>query len=245
MKYMMAPSTFAPAARTEPMTTELLAAGSLAIFDLDRTLHAGSGLGVFAKYAFRRRLISPGRMARFVAEDVVFKRRGSTDTQISSVAESALEMAEGVAVDDLAPVVTAAAESIADSVRPVMRLLLDNHLTAGHYCVLLSASPQPLVEQVASLLGIHRGIGTIIEAEDGVLTGRIEQPMCYGDGKLTRLGHAVGWAPANGDDTHTYAYADSLSDLPLLEAVDSPVVVTPDRPLRKLADVRHWPVIDF
>ncbi|MEM8926201.1 MAG: HAD-IB family hydrolase [Actinomycetota bacterium] len=216
----------------------------MAIFDLDRTLHAGSGLGVLARLAFRSRLIGPDRMVKSLLHDAVFRRRGSTDGHISSIAELALEMGEGVSLADLAPVVTAAAESIAESVRPGMRLLLDNHLAAGHYCVLLSASPQPLVEEIAALLGAHRGIGTIIEHDGTVLTGKIRQPMCYGEGKLLRLDAAVGWTPANGD-IHTYAYADSMSDLPLLEAVDSPVVIAPDRQLRKLAGQREWPVIEF
>ncbi|MEM7338825.1 MAG: HAD-IB family hydrolase [Actinomycetota bacterium] len=231
-------------ATSEP--SELDTSGSLAIFDLDRTLHAGSGLGVLAQLAFRRRLIGPGRAVRSLLHDVVFRKLGSTDDQISSIAELALEMAAGVRSEDLAPVVDAAAQQIAESVRPPMQLLLDNHLQAGHFCVLLSASPQPLVEQVATLLGAHRGIGTVIETDDaGVLTGRIVQPMCYGEGKLDRLDAAIGWSPETGSSTFTYAYADSMSDLPLLEAVNSPVVIVPDKPLRRLAAERDWPVIDF
>lgn len=237
----------APARRgSEPAVTDTyVSAGSLAIFDLDRTLHSGSGLGVLARLAFRARLIGAGRLAHSLVHDVVFRSRGSTDDQISSIAELALEMAEGVSLDDLAPVVTEAAELIATSIRPAMGLLLNNHLTAGHYCVLLSASPQPLVEEVADLLGFHRGVGTVIEAADGQLTGSIIQPMCYGAGKLDRLAAAVGWTPSTNGDTHTYAYADSESDLPLLESVDSPVVISPDRALRTLAGTKGWPVLDF
>lgn len=219
----------------------------IAIFDLDRTLHAGSGLGVLARYAFRHRLIGPRRMAHSFVHDVVFRRRGSTDGHISSIAELALDMASGVAVDELAPVVTATAEFIAGTVRPAMRHLVDDHLASGHYCVVLSASPQPLVEEIAALLNVQCGIGTVIEADDdGTLTGRIVQPMCYGPGKLERLEHALGWPmAARTDTTFSYAYADSMSDLPLLESVDSPVVVAPDRKLRRLAGQRDWPVIDF
>lgn len=218
--------------------------GSMAIFDLDRTLHAGSGLGVLARLAFRQKLIGPGRLAHSLLHDVVFRQRGSTDGQIGSIAELALEMAEGVRLDELAPVVSEAARSIAHSIRPAMALLLGNHLRAGHYCVVLSASPQPLVEEIARLLGAHRGIGTVIEADAGVLTGSIIQPMCYGQGKLQRLASALSWTGGNGD-VHSYAYADSVSDLPLLESVDSPVVISPDRALRAVARSRDWPVLDL
>lgn len=229
-----------------PTTRPGVISAPIAIFDLDRTLHAGSGLGVLARFAFRHRLIGPRRMAHSLVHDVVFQRRGSTDGHISSIAELALDMASGVSVDELAPVVTATAEFIAGTVRPAMRHLLDNHLASGHYCVVLSASPQPLVEEIAALLNVQCGIGTVIEADDtGFLTGRIVQPMCYGAGKLERLEHALGWPVAEREDTLSFAYADSMSDLPLLESVDSPVVVAPDRRLRRVADQRDWPVIDF
>ncbi|MEL7156445.1 MAG: hypothetical protein AAFN30_07590, partial [Actinomycetota bacterium] len=55
------------------MSAEFATNGSLAIFDLDRTLHAGSGLGVLARLAFRARLIGPGRLAHSLVHDVVFR----------------------------------------------------------------------------------------------------------------------------------------------------------------------------
>jgi HAD superfamily hydrolase (TIGR01490 family) len=177
----------------------------------------------------------------------VFRARGSTDGQTSSIAELALEMAEGVDLADLGPILDAAAEDIASSIRPQMMELLADHRAAGHYCILLSASPQPLVADVAERLDVECGIGTLIEVDDeGVLTGRIEHPMCYGEGKLERLSHVTGWSRVeHGRREESFAYADSMSDLPLLESVGSPVVVTPDRQLRRLADERSWLILDF
>lgn len=231
----------APAVAADQLIT-----GPVAIFDLDRTLHSGSGLGTLARFAFRRRLIGPRRMVHSLLHDVVFQRRGSTDGHISSIAELALDMAAGVSLDELALVITATAESIAESVRPGMRLLLDNHRSADHHCVVLSASPQPLVEEIAALLDVPWGIGTVIEADDErVLTGRIVPPMCYGPGKLERLEQVLGWSRDGDQHVVSFAYADSMSDLPLLESVSSPVVVSPDRRLRRVAIERDWPVIDF
>lgn len=219
--------------------------GPLAIFDLDRTLHAGSGLGVLARHAFRERLIGPERMVRSLAHDLVFRKRGSTDEHINSIAELALEMGSGVSVDDLNPVLDRAANQIANSVRPAMIALLEEHRAAGHHCVLLSASPHELVGQIAELLDFHLGIGTIIDVEDGVCTGSYTRPMCYGHGKLTRLDELLGWKGRDGTpDVYSYAYADSMSDLPLLEAVHAPFAVSPDRGLRQLARQREWPVLE-
>jgi phosphoserine phosphatase len=102
------------------------------------------------------------------------------------------------------------------------------------------------VDRIADSLGFDRGIGTVIEDDDGVLTGSIVPPMCYGDGKLERLSAELGWPDAScrSGVTTSFAYADSMSDLPLLEAVDAPFAVAPDRKLRKLAGERNWPILD-
>ena len=44
---------------------------------------------------------------------------------------------------------------------------------------------------------------------------------------------------------HCYAYSDSITDLPMLEAVGHPTVVNPDRALRKEASARDWPMLTF
>lgn len=223
--------------------------GPLAIFDLDRTLHSGSGLGVLSRHAFRNRLIGPERMVRSLAHDLVFRRRGSTDGHINSIAELALDMAGGTSLADLEPVIQKTAEEIAGSARAPMMAVFELHRAAGHRCVLLSASPQRLVTRIADLLGFDEGIGTIIDADDGVLTGRIIPPMCYGEGKLHRLEAVLGWRGGpplelNGAAVGSFAYADSISDLPLLEAVQAPFVVAPDRRLRIVADERGWPILE-
>ncbi len=158
-------------------------------------------------------------------------------------------MAGGASLADLEPLLAASAEEIAASIRPPMQGVLDLHRSAGHHCVLLSASPHTLVVRVADQLGFDHGIGTLIDDVDGILTGKIVPPMCYGAGKLDRLDAVVGWrgGPVNGSNgaaVDSFAYADSMSDLPLLEAVQAPFVVAPDRRLRKLASERNWPVLD-
>ena len=49
-------------------------------------------------------------------------------------------------------------------------------------------------------------------------------------------------AATGADLSASYAYADSLTDLPMLEAVGHPVAVNPEVPLARLARSRRWPV---
>src|SRR5690606_18815378 len=47
------------------------------------------------------------------------------------------------------------------------------------------------------------------------------------------------------DLSRCYAYSDSVSDVPMLEAVGNPAVVNPDRALRAIAVERGWPILRF
>jgi phosphoserine phosphatase len=83
-------------------------------------------------------------------------------------------------------------------------------------------------------------LGTVAAVDDdGVYTGELERPFCYGQGKRLAIE-----AEANRlgiDLAASHAYSDSVSDLPMLEAVGHPVVVNPDARLQAIASQRSWP----
>ena len=110
----------------------------------------------------------------------------------------------------------------------------------GHVCAILSASTPYLTEPLAEELGIDHVLCTRLEVDDGVFTGDWEAPLCYGTGKVER---ARKWALDQGVDlARSTFYTDSISDLPMLEAVGTPRVVNPDPRLRLLAARRRYPV---
>ena len=113
------------------------------------------------------------------------------------------------------------------SITPAMRAVLDEHASAGRDRVVLSASPTEIVSRLADAAGLERGAGTTSEIDaDGRYTGRLDGPFCYTEGKAEIL-RAV--AREHGYDlAASYAYSDSLSDLPMLEAVGHPVAVNPE-----------------
>jgi phosphoserine phosphatase len=77
---------------------------------------------------------------------------------------------------------------------------------------------------------------------DGRYTGEIDF-YCYGDQKAQAMREL---AAANGYDLAAcHAYSDSITDLPMLEAVGHPSAVNPNRALRKVAIQRGWPVLTF
>ncbi len=79
-----------------------------------------------------------------------------------------------------------------------------------------------------------------LEVVDGKFTGQPIEPLCYGEGKITRAWnlleqHGIGF------DRVTF-FSDSITDLPLLSKVEVPVAVNPDRRLLKAARARGWQV---
>ena len=73
---------------------------------------------------------------------------------------------------------------------------------------------------------------------DGLLTGRLEQLPPTGEARALILAE---YATAEGLDLgESIAYADSASDLPLLECVGFPVAVNPEAKLATIARRRGW-----
>ena len=85
-------------------------------------------------------------------------------------------------------------------------------------------------------------IGTQVAIEDGRYTGDILF-YAYGPRKADAMRSL---AEERGYDlSECYAYSDSSTDLPMLEAVGHPIAVNPDSSLRATALARDWPIRDF
>src|SRR6185312_3870388 len=98
-------------------------------------------------------------------------------------------------------------------------------------------------EMLADVLAMDGAVGTRWEVVDGEYTGRLAGPFAYGEGKATAVRE---FAAEQGIDLSvSYAYSDSASDLPMLEAVGHPVAVNPDAPLAEVAKREGWEVLRF
>ncbi len=212
-----------------------------AIFDLDRTLCAGSSLVDLARVLVQQGVISRSVVARHAVSAQLFARRGASDARVDRARRTALAMVTGCEETSLVSGAQLAGRLVADRAFPGARTLLERHVVAGDFCVIVSAAPQQLVEAVVVALGAHRGVGTRPSVVDGRLTGELQGPFCYGPGKLDRLQTEVGPLDLAG----AVGYADSASDLPLLQACGRAVAVNPDRGLLREARRANWPVLRF
>lgn len=211
----------------------------LALFDLDRTLLRGSSMAAFGRALVAEGIVPRRRLLFTAAREARYRWRGASDHCVDRTRARALDAIAGMERESLLAMAGTVGVALVARVAPGARLLIDRHLAAGDRCALLSASPHELVEVIAFELGAEIAIGTRTAVRDGRLTGELDGPFCYGPGKLARLRDVLG--PIALHDA--WAYADSRSDLPLLQASGHPVAVNPDRALRRMARERGWPVV--
>jgi HAD superfamily hydrolase (TIGR01490 family) len=214
-----------------------------AFFDLDRTLISGSSAFTFGVAAWRHDLVPTGQFARDALGAVTFRLGGSTDNATEKVRERMLRAVAGARQADLVALNADIIPKLVDRVRPEARTLVDLHRRAGRDTYIVSASPIELVEPLATGLGMTGGIGTVAEVRDGVYSGELVGPFCYGAGKVEAIAELAEWE--GYDLALSYAYSDSASDLPMLECVGHPVAVNPDAALARVAHQRGWPVVIF
>jgi len=116
------------------------------------------------------------------------------------------------------------------------------HQNKGDIVVLLSAGSKYVVGHIASALGIeYIASGAIVR--DGIFTCELEQPVCYGHGKVQRAERFC--SARNVCLEESTFYTDSSSDLPMLELVRCPVAVNPDPILKREARRWGWPILFF
>jgi HAD superfamily hydrolase (TIGR01490 family) len=121
---------------------------------------------------------------------------------------------------------------------------LHEHQSQGHVVVLVSSGLSPLLAAIGATLGVERVVGPQVEWRDGRLTGRTLPPLVIGERKASVTRQLLREWGLDVDLTASFAYADSISDLPLLEFVGHPTAVYPDEQLAALARERGWPVLN-
>ena len=120
--------------------------------------------------------------------------------------------------------------------------LIEQHHQAGRDVIIVSASGWEIVAPIARMLGADQAIATRMQIAHGRYTGHIEF-YCYGEAKAEKIQHLADAEGYNLDSS--YAYSDSVTDLPMLHTVGHPAVVNPDRALRREALEQGWDVLNF
>jgi HAD superfamily hydrolase (TIGR01490 family) len=207
-----------------------------ALFDMDRTLVRVDTATLYVRY---RRDVGEAnwRDAARVAWWMLQYTLGVIDAE--RVAEQALESFKGKRetwLEDTCRVWFT--DYVLSHVADAGRAAVARHEAEGDVLAIVTGSTPYAALPLARELGIPHVAATRLEVDDGCFTGRVTKPMGYGHGKVVL---AEGLAAAHDFSlAESTFYSDSITDLPLLERVKTPVVVNPDRRLRRVAKRRGW-----
>jgi len=122
--------------------------------------------------------------------------------------------------------------------------LIKKHKAAGDLVVLVSAGLTPLEEAIAKVVGADIAVGTEPELRDGRYTGGISSPVCLDENKASLAKKKLEDAGIAVDLQVSTSYADSATDIYMLEMVGNPIAFHPDEELRPIAKKRGWEVLE-
>jgi HAD superfamily hydrolase (TIGR01490 family) len=215
-----------------------------AFFDLDKTLMAGSSGMVFARVANRKGFVPRGQLARWALDHLRYRLRGSSDVQTQAVVDVAKDVFADIAERDVERMAPEVLAGILPRIYPQMLDEVHRHQDEGRATFIVSAAGNDLVKALAAVLGMEGGIGTRwAVGTDGKYTGEMDGPFVYGKGKVEAMRQ---FAQRHDIDLgESWAYSDSVSDLPMLRAVGHAVVVNPDADLLEIARQEEWRVMRF
>ncbi|MCS6977358.1 MAG: HAD-IB family hydrolase [Gemmatales bacterium] len=114
------------------------------------------------------------------------------------------------------------------------------HRQQGHRIILVSGGLDLTLQPLAEYLNADELLCTRLQQRDGRLTGELDGPPMVDEEKAQAMRRCEGI-----NLSQSYAYADSISDLPMLRAAGNPVAVNPDGRLRKVAERERWPIYQW
>jgi len=213
-----------------------------AIFDFDGTLISGYSAIAFIREQLRRGDLSvrdflelASAMASFGLGNMGFSAMMASTTQFLSGIEEQAYIDLGEELFD---------KQIARLIYPEARALIAAHRAKGHTLAIISSATPYQVEPAAADLGIENVLCTQLEVDDeGMFTGEVVRPTCFGQGKVDAAEVLADSVGANLGQS--FFYSDSTDDQLLLERVGHPVALNPSEKLRVLARDNAWATASF
>ena len=226
-----------------PYPEEVSPSRTAAFFDLDKTIIAKSSTLAFGRPFYDGGLLNRRAVLRSAYANFMFSISGADHDQLEKMRAYLTQMVTGWDVEVVRQSVAETLHSIIDPIVFEEAItLIEQHQAAGRDVIIVSASGIEVVEPIGAMLGVDHVIATTLVSEDGRYTGEVEF-YAYGPHKATAM---VQLAADRGYDlSESYAYSDSETDVPMLEAVGHPFAVNPDKVLRRLAEENDWPVLVF
>lgn len=206
----------------------------LVIFDLDGTLSHTNVSFAFSKFLYKQKFLSLAKMLTLVG---IYAAHTCGICSVEYVHRFGFRtILKGKRIIQVKQLIDLfLQQSLSTLFRPYMLECLQKAKQQKAQIWLLSSSPDCIVEPIAAYLGIPVTLATTYHIRDDMYEALAV--IATGNTKRTFLDAYLAQKPI-----HSLAYSDSIHDLPLLERVDTPIAICPDRKLKTIALQRSWQV---
>ena len=212
----------------------------LTIFDLDNTLLAGDSDRAWGQYIVEKKIVSDAFLVEsekfynsYYEGDLdidgflAFCLKPLTENKLSEL----LELRKGFIEDKIKPMM------LEEAIRTVEQKKIEGPV------IIATATNSFVTRPIADLFKIKDLIATEFIIRDNEFTGEVDGIPCFREGKVKKVEE---WVKANGHDLSSATfYSDSFNDLPLLEKVETAIVVDGDDKLIEQAKNNDWECISF
>lgn len=221
----------------------------LAIFDIDGTIFRSS-LIIELFNELVRRGIYPQSASRIVERNYLswLNRKGHYNDYLMLLVRMFYRCIAGCSVSSIEPAVKTVIRWQKHRVHRYPRQLLTDLKRKGFFILVISNSPEPMVQRFARSMGFDAAIGHTLEVRDGVYTGRSivngqSHPGIAWMDKVAVLKRFIADRGMHVDMRNSIMIGDSEGDLPLLSFVGKPIAFNPSLPLAKVARARGWRIV--
>ena len=213
----------------------------VAFFDLDHTIFDVNSGRIIIEHAYKQGLIDTKKIFLAYFFSALY---GIGLLKAEYIMIKLADWLKGIAEKEFAAFTDEVFEKhLRNTVRSKAKKEIEQHRGNGAQLVILSAATPYICESVKKLLNFNDVLCSKMEVIDGIFSGYPDGPYCYGDEKLKQV---IEYCTKNAFALNeTYYYADSHSDLVVLEAVGNPICVTPDNMLKRQAKKRGWPIYNW
>ena len=212
----------------------------LTIFDLDNTLLAGDSDRAWGQYIVEKKIVSDAFLVEsekfynsYYEGDLdidgflAFCLKPLTENKLSEL----LELRKGFIEDKIKPMM------LEEAIRTVKQKKSEGPV------IIATATNSFVTRPIADLFEIKDLIATEFIIKDNEFTGEVDGIPCFREGKVKKVEE---WVKANGYDLSSATfYSDSFNDLPLLQKVETAIVVDGDDKLIEQAKNNDWKCISF
>lgn len=211
-------------------------------FDVDDTLVNGQTQKILGKYLYKNGKLSIVFLIKILFYFLMW--RIGIVKNVVPLREQAYKVISGWEASEVEKLVRECfSKEIRTRIFPQALDLIKNHQIKGHEVILISGSIDCLLRIIKEYIGIKFVIATVLKTENNKYTGEILGPVIHGESKVKAILNFISEHDFSLEGS--YAYSDDVSDLPLLQLVQNPVAVNPNKKLRKIAQLEGWPINYF